>query len=211
MRFVLLAAACCALSSCASMSKSECVYADWRAIGFEDGAAGMPATVVSGRRQACAAAGVTPNMAEYLAGRDEGLDEYCTPANGFTSGEEGQPYTGACARHNETAFVEQHRLGSRLFVLRDRVRGANYALRQANEDLGATKARLTQTAVAILSPSLSVIDRATLIAQVKDLSEESERIERSMPALRTNLDVAQAELATYERQLASRPALVAAR
>ena len=193
------------------MSKSECVYADWRAIGFEDGAAGMPATAISERRQACAAAGVTPNMSEYLAGRDEGLQEYCTPANGFASGEEGQPYTGACARHNEPAFVEQHRLGSRLFVLRDRVRSANYALRQANEDLGGVKARLTQTAAAILSPDISVIDRAMLVTQVKDLAEESERIERSMPALRTNLDVAQADLAAYETQLASRPAQFAVR
>jgi hypothetical protein len=204
MRFLLLAASCCALSSCASMSKNECLYADWRAIGFEDGAAGMPSTAISSRRQACAAAGVTPNMEEYLAGRDAGLSEYCTPSNGFRQGERGAAYSGACGRHNETSFLAEYRSGAHLYRLRDRARGASYALVKANEDLGAMKFAIGQTAASLIRPDLSVADRAAAVVELTRLNEESERVERSLPALRTHVDIAEAELAAYEVQLASR-------
>jgi hypothetical protein len=213
MRFLLLAASACALSSCASMSKNECVYADWRAIGFEDGAAGASSTAISSRRQACAAAGVTPNMEEYLAGRDAGLVEYCTPMNGFAEGERGGAYSGVCGRHNEVAFLDQYRAGAHLFLLRDRARGASYALVRANENLGAMKFAITQTAALLIRPELSVADRAAAVVELQRLNEESERVERSLPALRTGVDIAEAELAAYETQLASRSTrpLVAAR
>jgi hypothetical protein len=214
MRLLLLAAACCALSSCASMSKNECVYADWRAIGFEDGAAGAPSTAIASRRQACAAAGVTPNMSEYLAGRDAGLAEYCTPANGFSAGENGGAYSGVCGRHDEASFLDQYRAGAHLYLLRDRVRGASYALARANEDLAAMKYAIAQTAASLIRPELTVAERAARVIELTRLNEESERVERSLPALRSNVDIADAELMAYETQLASRPGarpLVAAR
>jgi hypothetical protein len=214
MRLLLLAASACALSSCASMSKNECVYADWRAIGFEDGAAGEPSTAISSRRQACAAAGVTPNMSEYLAGRDAGLAEYCTPANGFSEGESGSSYSGVCGRHNEAGFLAEYRAGSHLYLLRDRSRGASYALVKANEDLGAMKFAISHAATSLIRPDLTVTERAALVVEMTRLNEESERVERSLPALRTNVDIADAELMAYETQLASRPGarpMVAAR
>ncbi|MDP3740581.1 MAG: DUF2799 domain-containing protein [Hyphomonadaceae bacterium] len=204
MRFVLLACSCLSLAGCASMSKSECVYADWRAIGYEDGANGHTASVISSRRQACAKAGVTPDMDAYLAGRDAGLAEYCTPANGFSTGESGYSYNGVCGRHDEASFLEQHRLGARLYMLRERASSASYALRQANDDLGATRYAITQTATAIIRPDLTVAERAAQVVELTRLTEEGERIERSIPALRTNVDIAEAELHDYETHLASR-------
>ena len=207
MRFALIATSCLTLASCASMSKSECLYADWRAIGYEDGAAGAPASAVSSRRQACAKAGVTPDMSEYLAGRDAGLVEYCTPTNGFSAGENGASYSGACGRHDEASFLEQYRAGARLYTLRERVRGADFALRQATGDLGAAKYAITQTSIALIRPELSVIDRAAYVVELTHLSEESERIERSLPGLRMGVETAEAELMAYESHLASRPSM----
>jgi hypothetical protein len=205
MRFALIATSCCMLASCASMSKSECLYADWRAVGYEDGAAGAPASAVSSRRQACAKAGVTPDMGEYLAGRDAGLVEYCTPANGFSAGENGASYSGVCGRHDEASFLEQYRAGARLYTLRGRVSGADFALRQATDDLGAAKYAITQTSIALIRPELSVVDRAAYVVELTHLAEESERIERSLPGLRMNIETAEADLIAYESHLASRP------
>ena len=86
------------LGGCAGgLSKDECLYADWQAIGYEDGARGAPASAVSSHRQACAKkAGVTPDMTAYLTGRDEGLREYCKPSNGFAVGSRGARYYGVC-------------------------------------------------------------------------------------------------------------------
>ena len=213
MRFVLLATACLTLGGCASMSKSECVYADWRAIGYEDGANGYPASAVSSRRQACAKAGVTPDMNEYLAGRDRGLEEYCTPANGFSTGESGGAYNGVCGKHDETAFLDHYRAGARLYTLRDRVRSAGYALREASENLGEIKFAIAETTTGLIRPELTVAQRAAEVVRLTQLAEQSDRVEGAIPGLRMNLESAEADLAAYEHQLASRPMLarVAAR
>ncbi|MEZ5893062.1 MAG: DUF2799 domain-containing protein [Parvularculaceae bacterium] len=59
------------LGGCAGgLSKEECLVADWRAIGYEDGARGAPASAVSSHRQACARKPASrPTCAGYLAGR----------------------------------------------------------------------------------------------------------------------------------------------
>jgi hypothetical protein len=160
---------------------------------------------MSSRRQACAKAGVTPDMAAYLAGRDQGLLEYCTPANGFSAGESGASYSGVCARHNEASFLDQYRAGAHLYLLRDNVRTADFALYDAQEDLVAAKAAIAHASAALIRPDLSVADRAAYVVQLSQLAEESERIERTIPRLRTDLDIARAELGDYEVRLASRP------
>jgi hypothetical protein len=213
MRLVLIASASMLLAGCASMSEQECLYADWQAIGFEDGSVGMHSSAVTSRRQACAKAGVTVDMAAYMAGREQGLTEYCTPANGFRAGESGAAYSGVCARHDEASFVEQFRAGAHLYLLRDKARSADLALRQANEDLANAQHGITLATTALLRVDLSVPERAAYIVDIRELAAESERIERALPGLRTNVDIAYAELADYETRLASRPlpALVAAR
>jgi len=213
MRFVLIAAASCMAASCASMSKDECLYADWRAVGFEDGAVGAAASAISPRRQACAKVGVTPDTVAYLDGREAGLFEYCTPSNGFSAGESGVSYSGVCARHGEASFLDEYRAGAHLYLLRDRVRNADYALYDATEDLVAVNTAMTHAATALVRPDISIAERAAHVVDLTRLSDESERIERAIPALRTSLDIAEAELAAYQSQLASRPwpALVAAR
>ena len=73
-------------TGCASMDEDECRVADWRAIGYEDGASGRAASQLGERREACADHGVTPNFVAYRQGREEGLREYCTPAMGYRLG-----------------------------------------------------------------------------------------------------------------------------
>ncbi len=206
MRFALAAiASTMLLASCASMSADECLYADWRAIGYEDGSVGALPSAVTGRRQACAKAGVTPDMLAYLEGREAGLVHYCTPANGFLAGESGASYSGVCARHDEASFLDQYRAGAHLYLLRDRVRSADYALYGAAEDLAAIQKDIAAAAASLVRPDLGVEDRAALVIRLTQLSGESERVESVIPALRVSLEMAEADLAAYQSQLAERP------
>lgn len=211
MRFVLLAGSCLMLAGCASMSKTECLYADWGAIGFEDGANGAPASAVGSRRQACAKAGVTPDMNAYLAGRDRGLAEYCTPAKGFAAGESGHAYAGVCGRHNEASFLENYRAGARLYTLRDRVHGASHALLGATNDLNAIQHEIAETSIDLIRSDVSAVDRAAMVVELTQLTKEGERVERAIPALRMDVLAAEADLDAYEAELASRPMLASVR
>ena len=51
------------ITGCASLDKQECRLADWRMIGYEDGAAGRSGTRIGDHRAACAQHGVIPDMA----------------------------------------------------------------------------------------------------------------------------------------------------
>ena len=57
------------LQGCASMSENECLNADWRLIGQDDGQSGKPRSILGAYRKDCAQYGGTPNQHEYEEGR----------------------------------------------------------------------------------------------------------------------------------------------
>jgi hypothetical protein len=66
------------VAACASMDRSQCLNADWYAIGLEDGARGRALERLGEHRRACAQYNVTPDTARYVAGRNDGLKSFCT-------------------------------------------------------------------------------------------------------------------------------------
>src|SRR6516162_3490156 len=93
------------LGGCASMSKDECLTVDWRTVGYEDGVAGYPGDRIAQHRKDCAKYGVSTNLELYQQGRDQGLQEYCQPANGYRIGVGGGGYAGVCPANLEPAFL----------------------------------------------------------------------------------------------------------
>ena len=65
------------LTGCATLNEQECRMANWRDIGVSDGRTGQPASRVETHRKACASYGILLQEQQYLAGREEGLQEYC--------------------------------------------------------------------------------------------------------------------------------------
>src|SRR5262249_29206630 len=113
------------LGGCASgMAKEECLAADWRTIGYEDGLHGFPADRIGVHRVACAKHQVAPNLAEYTVGRESGLREYCQPKNGFSVGLAGAGYANVCSGTNEAVFVDSYRYGRQIYDARRQLRNA---------------------------------------------------------------------------------------
>lgn len=100
------------VSSCATMNKDECRTANWKTIGYGDGANGYSSTRISQHRSACAEHGIAPNLNEYNAGRNQGLAQFCVPSTGYNKGLNGYSYNGVCNQHNEGAFLEAYNYGS---------------------------------------------------------------------------------------------------
>jgi hypothetical protein len=83
---VMLIGAIAVLGGCSSMSEKECLATDWRTVGYEDGVAGRSGDRIGRYREQCSEHGVAPSLSEYQAGREQGLREFCKPANGFRVG-----------------------------------------------------------------------------------------------------------------------------
>ena len=103
------------ISACASMSKKECLTADWHAIGHSDGARGVHYTNLAKHRDACGKYEVIPDQAAYHAGWQQGIGNYCTADNGYRAGTAGQPYRNICPQQVEADFRSGWKQGVRQY------------------------------------------------------------------------------------------------
>lgn len=199
--FLLLALAGCA----GGMSKKECLYADWRAIGFEDGAQGRDASAIGSRRVACAdKAQIAPDMDAYLAGREKGLDQFCRPANGFDYGSRGYSYTGACAARDEGAFVAAYEKGLTLHGLVSNYDAASRALASAHADLDNIDHQIAHAQAALVNPATPHPARLDHLAELKTLYTRRDKVRDAIPDLARDVDFAEVELEDYRREISDR-------
>src|SRR5688572_5168385 len=77
------------LGGCASLSKSECMNANWEDIGTRDGANGQPEEYLIRHSTACAKVGVAPDRGAWIKGRENGLERFCVPHRAYQIGESG--------------------------------------------------------------------------------------------------------------------------
>ena len=121
---LLLGSVAPGVSGCSTMNKSECLTANWKNIGYGDGAKGYSVTRLSQHTSACAEHGITPDLNAYNAGRDEGLFQYCIPSRGYYKGLAGSSYNGVCIKHDEKAYLEAHSYGYNIYKEQKKLTGA---------------------------------------------------------------------------------------
>jgi hypothetical protein len=201
MRVVMLslAAGVLALSGgCATMGEDECTTADWRAVGYEDGAAGRAPDRIGEYRQACARYGVSPDLDAWLAGREAGLATYCQPENGFRVGARGAGYPGDCPAELAPGFVAAWEQGRELYAL-------ERAVGDARSELAARRAELERVEDAMASAALILLDgdsskeaRAQALLDTRQLAERKGRLEFEIVELERRQARAEAELEAWQ-------------
>ena len=160
------------MSGCSTgMGKDQCVVADWRTIGYEDGLHGYPADRIGVHRVACAKYQVTPNLAAYSEGRERGLIEYCQPKNGFRVGLYGNGYANVCSGSTEPAFVDSYRYGRQIYDARTELRNTQSRLRSARDGLAQTDAAMASVTAELVLPNVPTDRRAFLATELVRLSQ----------------------------------------
>ena len=161
------------LGGCATgMGKDECVAADWRTIGYEDGLHGLPPDRIGAHRAACAKHQVTPNLAAYSEGRERGLREYCQPKNGFRAGINGYAYANVCSGPAEAAFVDSYRHGRQIHDARSELHSTQARLRGAREGVAKTEAAMANVTAELVQPRVPSDRRAWLATELVRLTQE---------------------------------------
>lgn len=121
------------LSGCATLSKEECLAADWIVVGDADGAAGYsPQQRFAGHTKACSKIGVIPDQTLWNQGYQKGLIRYCTPHNGLSVGEAGKSHANVCPLNSSGSFQQAYDLGKRAYDIRGDIdrRRSSIATRQ---------------------------------------------------------------------------------
>lgn len=197
-----IVAAMAALAGCSSMSERECLSTDWRTVGYEDGVNGYSGDRIGRYRNACSEHGVTPDLAEYQAGREQGLREFCRPANGFRVGARGGGYSGICPAELDESFVDAYQAGRQLHVLRSRVGSTQSELYSMRAEIDHIDRDLVSVGAQILDSTTTNERRAQLLVDSKQMAERKGEIKARIPQLEADLAVYQRELDDYRARLA---------
>jgi hypothetical protein len=189
------------------MGSDECRTADWRAIGYEDGVQGQSAAYFGTRRKACADHGITANFDAYLAGRAEGLAQFCRPQNGYQIGMQGHHYPGVCPAELEDAFLAAHADGYGVYERGAALDHIRRRLHHSQQRAKSIEYRLVERTALLISPALAPTERATLAIELKQLTEEKIDLERSIDELEQDHAAAELEYEDYRRRITDqRPA-----
>lgn len=129
------------LGACASLNESDCQQGDWEQIGFQDGQRGRPLSRLEDHAKACLAYGIQPAELPYRAGRERGLNFYCTPANGLAVGRRGEGYAGVCPEWAESNFQAAYNVGRDIYVARQRLERVEQDQRMIEARLAAARTR----------------------------------------------------------------------
>jgi len=163
-RRALLLLALAALSSCATLNQSECLQANWRDLGARDGQSGHPAARLEEHRQACAEHGIVPDDRSYLAGREQGLQYYCTPETGYREGRRGATYQRVCPLPLEREFLLAYDQG--------------HVIWQVEQDIAEVERRIDAEEQALDDPRLGRDERRHHRRELEQLYRELESLHR---------------------------------
>lgn len=201
-RPAVMVVAVAALSGCAGMSEEDCLVADWRTVGFEDGADGRPVATIGDYREACGRHGVSPDLDSYRSGHAEGVEAYCRPGRGFEVGRRGASYQGVCPAELEPAFLDAYRSGRHLHELETGVRRIENAISRNQRERERIKQELTSIAAAIAGSETSSEERVALAAEAAELGNRHGELSAEHDDLLEEHAVAVLELEEYRDTLA---------
>jgi len=181
-------------AGCATMDKDECLVADWRLIGFQDGVQGKSAATIGAYRKDCADFHVAPDLDAYQAGRREGLLQYCVPANGYRLGVAGRPYNAVCPTGMERSFRAAYNAGHDIYQARTRVNSTNSLLNRKQQAIKSLEADRQGKLAEMIRQGLSSEQRVLLLYDVTHIEKDIHTTNTDIIALENDLEQQQAQL-----------------
>lgn len=183
LKSLLLLLALLSLAGCATLNESECVNGDWRSIGFEDGARGATVSRIGHHRKACAEYAIKPDFDAYNRGHEQGLQSYCRPRNGYSTGRRGKTYHGVCPATLEPDFLMAYKAGHKIYTLEVKIRKLNRLIKKEQKQLKSMNRQLSSLEAELVSNGVGTQRRVELLSELRGLSKEQGKLENQIKHL----------------------------
>lgn len=166
---LIIALSVVALSACSTLSKEECLHADWSLLGHQDAIAGNGQDMLSYYRSDCAEFGVTPDLAEYQKGFEQGLNSFCTFESGKSFGLNGGNYKQTCQSHSGGAeFLEGYNKGNGYYQLTSQSDQIKYQQSSISFDIEKLEKEMTKKELALVAGEYTIEERLQLVNDIKN-------------------------------------------
>ncbi|MBX5011942.1 DUF2799 domain-containing protein [Rhizobium lentis] len=179
------------LASCNTLSKEECVAADWRVIGESDGAAGYePQQRFAAHAKSCERVKIVPDQSIWFQGYQAGLVRYCTPLSGLARGQSGGGYANVCPPETASGFLRGFNLGAKQHGLQERFNAMqnDYSSKETEIDELSVKLRDAKDE-----------ERSALRRRIEDLEDDMHDIRRDQRDVQDDLDRVNEDVEWFQR------------
>jgi hypothetical protein len=156
---------------------------DWHGLGIQDGLAGEPGGRLSDHAKACHEYGITIQHDAYLAGREQGLRDYCRLENAFMVGLNGRPYHHVCPPAIDRLFGHYH--------------SAAYAVYEDRAELDRIDSELFSQENRLHDKKLNDRDRALIRDNIRNLDRQHDRLRDDLYYRERQLDDLRREAQAY--------------
>lgn len=169
---------------CATLSKNECLEADWFEIGRRDGNAGKPRSIFQNHNEACLEHRVHADRQAYYKGREDGLKFFCTKQNGFEQGRRGRSYKYVCPPELEPEYHAGYNKGRELYKYESKINSLEKRLKNIENQIEAKEKQL-------YSGKLSGEERVRIRSDLKYLDIDYRDVIRELKYLEETKPLAQ--------------------
>lgn len=173
------------LTGCATLSQEDCRRGDWYGLGIKDGLAGETGGRLSEHAKACYEYGIAVGNDAYLAGREQGLREYCRLENAFAVGLNGRPYHHVCPPAIDGLFAHYH--------------ASAYAVHEDRAELDRIDSELSGQESRLQDKKLNDRERARIRDEIRDLDRKHDRLRDDLYYRERQLDDLRREAQAYRR------------
>ena len=170
MRFYYPAALLALLGACASLTKDECLNANWQSIGYNDGARGRLESYITRHFDACSKVGITPDVQAWQSGRVQGLPLYCTPSNAYSVGRAGNDLSPVCPASQQRALFQSWDWGQEYYLITQQIS-------DLEEEERGIRQQIRSDFVEPITPEQSLL-LASLNDRMRWISDEIFRLEK---------------------------------
>jgi len=184
------------------LNKDECMLADWRLIGYQDGVAGKSAARVGEYREDCAKHAVVPDLDAYRAGRQQGLQQYCKASNGFRLGNAGHAFAVVCPTALEGDFRDGYNSGRERYLARSAVNNTHSHINQRKQQLSNLEDNRAQKLAALVADGIKSDQRVMILYELNELQQEMNSVEEEILELEDELVAQQSRLDSLSRNSA---------
>jgi hypothetical protein len=170
-----------AFFGCATLSKNECLQADWYELGYRDGSIGARRSLFQEHSDACLKHKVHADRQSYFKGRDEGLRVYCTHNNGFNQGKAGSKYHRVCPPEVESDFLAGYTKGHEIYKYESQMAALENRLRSIERQIQDKEKQLVSSNLSYETREKIRADIRYLDLKYRDVARELRFLEKMNP------------------------------
>ena len=166
---------------CATLSKNECLQANWYELGYRDGSMGAPRSLFQKHHEACLDHSIQADRKVYFKGREEGLIYYCTYDSGLKQGKVGKKYHHVCSAEREPDFLAGYNKGYKIYKFESKIASLENRLKSIENQIQTKERQLYKSKLKRTHREKIRADIRYLDIEYRDVVRELKYLEKMRP------------------------------